>query len=173
MRAKYKVYIIDEVHMLTNEAFNALLKTLEEPPARTLFVLCTTAPEQLLPTIRSRCQRVRFGGGTATQDGDPQRAERIAKLGEELAGDDHDPTLPVRVAEGKGDAGPVLIAAAQVLHGVARDAAARADAMTARRAAERAQMVLSWHTAVTIHNANAQLAIEAVIAQLAEQGRLS
>ncbi|HET9992881.1 MAG TPA: hypothetical protein VFQ65_30305 [Kofleriaceae bacterium] len=171
--ARVRVFVVEEATALAPPAANALLKTLEEPPARTLFVLCTTAPEQLLPTIRSRCQRVRFGGGTATQDGDPLRAERIAKLGEELAGDDHDPTLPVRVAEGKGDAGPVLIAAAQVLHGVARDAAARADAAVARRAAERAQMVLSWHTAVTIHNANAQLAIEAVIAQLAEQGRLS
>jgi DNA polymerase-3 subunit delta' len=171
--ARVRVFVIEEATALAPPAANALLKTLEEPPARTLFVLCTTAPEQLLPTIRSRCQRVRFGGGTATQDGDPQRAERIAKLGEELAGDDHDPTLPVRVAEGKGDAGPVLIAAAQVLHGVARDAAAREDAAMARKAAERAQMVLSWHTAVTIHNANAQLAIEAVIAQLAEQGRLS
>jgi DNA polymerase III delta' subunit len=171
--AQVRVFVVEEATALAPPAANALLKTLEEPPARTLFVLCTTAPEQLLPTIRSRCQRVRFGGGTATQDGDPQRAERIAKLGEELAGDDHDPTLPVRVAEGKGDAGPVLIAAAQVLHGVARDAAARADAAMARKAAERAQMVLSWHTAVTIHNANAQLAIEAVIAQLADQGRLS
>ncbi|HEY6033174.1 MAG TPA: hypothetical protein VIV58_02915 [Kofleriaceae bacterium] len=171
--ARVRVFVVEEATALAPPAANALLKTLEEPPARTLFVLNTTAPEQLLPTIRSRCQRVRFGGGSATQDGDPQRAERIAKLGEELAGDDHDPTLPVRVAEGKGDAGPVLIAAAQVLHGVAREAAARADSAQARRAAERAHMVLSWHTAVTIHNANAQLAIEAVIAQLAEQGRLT
>ena len=171
--AAVRVFVVEEATALAPPAANALLKTLEEPPPRTLFVLCTTAPEQLLPTIRSRCQRVRFGGGTATQDGDPLRAERIAKLGEELAGDEHDPTLPVRVAEGKGDAGPVLIAAAQVLHGVARDAAARANTALARKAAERAHMVLSWHTAVTIHNANAQLAIEAVIAQLAEQGRLS
>jgi len=171
--ARVRVFVIEEATALAPPAANALLKTLEEPPARTLFVLNTTAPEQLLPTIRSRCQRVRFGGGSATQDGDPLRAERIAKLGEELAGDDHDPTLPVRVAEGKGDAGPVLIAAAQVLHGVAREAAARAEPAKARRAAERAHMVLSWHTAVTIHNANAQLAIEAVIAQLAEQGRLT
>ncbi|MEO6772140.1 MAG: hypothetical protein ABI467_03850 [Kofleriaceae bacterium] len=171
--ARVRVFVVEEATALAPPAANALLKTLEEPPARTLFVLCTTAPEQLLPTIRSRCQRVRFGGGTAVQDGDLQRAERIAKLGEELAGDGHDPTLPVRVAEGKGDAGPVLIAAAQVLHGVAREAAERADMATARRAAERAHMVLSWHTAVTIHNANAQLAIEAVIVQLAEQGRLS
>jgi len=53
----YKIYIIDEVHMLTKEAFNALLKTLEEPPARVLFFFATTEPHKLLPTIISRCQR--------------------------------------------------------------------------------------------------------------------
>src|ERR1700759_3819636 len=55
--AKYKVYIIDEVHMLTKEAFNALLKTLEEPPAHVKFMFATTEPEKVLPTILSRCQR--------------------------------------------------------------------------------------------------------------------
>jgi DNA polymerase-3 subunit gamma/tau len=54
--SKYKVYIIDEVHMLTNEAFNALLKTLEEPPAHVVFILATTEKEKLLDTILSRCQ---------------------------------------------------------------------------------------------------------------------
>ncbi len=171
--ADVRVFVVEEATALAPPAANALLKTLEEPPARTLFVLCTTAPDQLLPTIRSRCQRIRFGGGTATGDGDPVRAERIASLGAELAGTGHDPTLPVRVAEAKGDAAPVLIAAARVLHSEARDAAARDDALAAARAARRAQTVLSWHTAVAIHNANAQLAIEAVIAQLAEQDRLT
>lgn len=59
-RAKYKVYIIDEVHMLTTEAFNALLKILEEPPRHLIFILATTEPEKLLPTILSRCQRFDF-----------------------------------------------------------------------------------------------------------------
>lgn len=54
---KYKIYIIDEVHMLTKEAFNALLKTLEEPPAKVLFLFATTEPHKVLPTILSRCQR--------------------------------------------------------------------------------------------------------------------
>lgn len=57
---KYKVYIIDEVHMLTTEAFNALLKTLEEPPKHIVFILATTEPHKLLPTIISRCQRFDF-----------------------------------------------------------------------------------------------------------------
>ena len=58
---KYKVYIIDEVHMLSNSAFNALLKTLEEPPDYMVFILATTEPQKLLPTILSRCQRFDFG----------------------------------------------------------------------------------------------------------------
>ncbi|MBA4031386.1 MAG: DNA polymerase III subunit gamma/tau, partial [Planctomyces sp.] len=61
MRTKYKVYIIDEVHMLTKEAFNALLKTLEEPPAGVKFIFCTTEPNKLPDTILSRCQRFDFG----------------------------------------------------------------------------------------------------------------
>lgn len=56
----YKVYIIDEVHMLTKEAFNALLKTLEEPPAHVIFILATTEEDKLLDTIKSRCQVFRF-----------------------------------------------------------------------------------------------------------------
>jgi DNA polymerase-3 subunit gamma/tau len=61
---KYKVYIIDEVHMLTTEAFNALLKTLEEPPAHVIFVLATTEVHKLPATILSRCQRYDFRLGT-------------------------------------------------------------------------------------------------------------
>ncbi len=59
-QGKYKVYIIDEVHMLTKEAFNALLKTLEEPPAHAVFILATTEPHKVPVTILSRCQRYDF-----------------------------------------------------------------------------------------------------------------
>ena len=58
--AKYKVYIIDEVHMLTMQAFNALLKTLEEPPSHVIFILATTEPHKIPLTISSRCQKFRF-----------------------------------------------------------------------------------------------------------------
>jgi len=57
---RYKIYIIDEVHMLTTEAFNALLKTLEEPPAHVVFILATTEPHKIPATIHSRCQRYDF-----------------------------------------------------------------------------------------------------------------
>lgn len=61
MVGKYKVYIIDEVHMMTPGAFNALLKTLEEPPSHVVFIMATTEPHKVLPTIVSRCQRYDFG----------------------------------------------------------------------------------------------------------------
>lgn len=70
-----KVYIIDEVHMLTKEAFNALLKTLEEPPSHAVFILCTTEPDKLPATIISRCQRFDFNLG---------RGEEIKKYLEEV-----------------------------------------------------------------------------------------
>jgi len=58
--SRYKVYIVDEIHMLTQEAFNALLKTLEEPPAHVKFIFATTHPHKVLPTILSRCQKFQF-----------------------------------------------------------------------------------------------------------------
>ena len=67
LKGKYKVYIIDEVHMMTTSAFNALLKTLEEPPAHVIFILATTEPHNIIPTILSRCQRYDF---TKVSDGD-------------------------------------------------------------------------------------------------------
>lgn len=60
VNGRYKIYIIDEVHMLTNHAFNALLKTLEEPPENVIFILATTEPQKVLETITSRCQRFDF-----------------------------------------------------------------------------------------------------------------
>lgn len=60
LKGKYKIYIIDEVHMMSTGAFNALLKTIEEPPAHVIFILATTEPHKVLPTIISRCQRFDF-----------------------------------------------------------------------------------------------------------------
>jgi DNA polymerase-3 subunit gamma/tau len=71
--ARYKVYVIDEVHMLSTSAFNALLKTLEEPPEHVIFCLATTEPHKILPTIVSRCQRFDFRR--------IPRSEMMARLG--------------------------------------------------------------------------------------------
>ncbi|MEO0354104.1 MAG: DNA polymerase III subunit gamma/tau, partial [Cyanobacteria bacterium P01_A01_bin.3] len=60
VNCRYKVYVLDEVHMLSTAAFNALLKTLEEPPPQVVFVLATTDPQRVLPTVISRCQRFDF-----------------------------------------------------------------------------------------------------------------
>ncbi|MBW7455258.1 DNA polymerase III subunit gamma/tau, partial [Paenibacillus sepulcri] len=73
-----KVYIIDEVHMLTTEAFNALLKTLEEPPGHVIFILATTEPHKLPATIISRCQRFDF-----RQVSLPEQTERLRRICDE------------------------------------------------------------------------------------------
>lgn len=77
MRSQYKIYIIDEVHMLTKEAFNALLKTLEEPPPKVKFVFCTTEPNKVPDTILSRCQRFDFG--TISTDNITIRLRQLAE----------------------------------------------------------------------------------------------
>lgn len=76
-RSRYKVYIIDEVHMLSTGAFNALLKTLEEPPSHVVFILATTEPHKLPATILSRCQRFDFR--RITRESIAERLDRIAK----------------------------------------------------------------------------------------------
>ena len=83
--AKYKVYIVDEVHMLTNQAFNALLKTLEEPPSHVIFILATTEPHKIPLTIASRCQKFRFSKIDDTKVVD--RLKEISKL-ENISCDD-------------------------------------------------------------------------------------
>ena len=74
-RARYKIYIIDEVHMLTREAFNALLKTLEEPPEHVKFIFCTTEATKIPVTVLSRCQRFDFAGIQPTSI-----AQRLAEI---------------------------------------------------------------------------------------------
>ncbi len=86
MRTEYKIYIIDEVHMLTKEAFNALLKTLEEPPPKVKFVFCTTEPNKVPDTILSRCQRFDFASVDTTNIA--KRLTEIAQSeGVQVAGD--------------------------------------------------------------------------------------
>ena len=95
--AKYRVYIIDEVHMLSVAAFNALLKTLEEPPAHVIFILATTEVHKLLPTILSRCQRFDFR--RISPEAIADRLEYVAK--EEGAELDREAALLIaRIADG-------------------------------------------------------------------------
>ena len=96
-RGKYKIYIIDEVHMLTKEAFNALLKTLEEPPAHVKFLFATTEPQKVLPTILSRCQR--FDLRRIPANLIVQHLKKIAK-GEKIAIDEKALAAIARGAEG-------------------------------------------------------------------------
>lgn len=97
VRGKYKIYIIDEVHMLTTPAFNALLKTLEEPPAHVIFVLCTTDPQKILETILSRCQRFDFH-----RIGNEDIEHRLAYVCEQEGFDYDDEALAIVARHAKG-----------------------------------------------------------------------
>ncbi len=137
--AKVRMFFFDEAAALQDASANALLKTLEEPPARTMFVLATTAPDRLLPTIRSRCQRVAFAALSADEralaDGDADadavaRATRLRELAQLIAGFDAQGDDGTRLAEvlqvasrlaaEKGDAAGALELAARRLHDDAR-----------------------------------------------------
>ena len=97
VRGRYKIYIIDEVHMLTTAAFNALLKTLEEPPAHVIFVLCTTDPQKILETILSRCQRFDFH-----RIGNEDIERRLAYVCEQEGFDYDDEALAIVARHAKG-----------------------------------------------------------------------
>ena len=94
---KYKVYIIDEVHMLSTGAFNALLKTLEEPPEHVIFILATTEPHKILPTILSRCQRYDFN---KVSEADIKERIRTILLNEDVEYNEEAIDLIVSLADG-------------------------------------------------------------------------
>lgn len=109
---KYKIYIIDEVHMLSTNAFNALLKTLEEPPEHVIFILATTEPQKLLGTVLSRCQRFDFRNAT-TKDL-VEHLKKIAK--EEEIFFESDKQIEHICREGKGSVRDTLSLLDQVLN---------------------------------------------------------
>jgi DNA polymerase-3 subunit gamma/tau len=111
VEGRYKVYILDEAHQLTDAAFNALLKLIEEPPPHLVFIFCTTDVEKLLPTVRSRCQTFRF------------ERPRLAELTRLLR----------RVADGETLDAPdaVLALVARSAHGSFRDAVSTLDQLSA------------------------------------------
>lgn len=102
----YKIYIIDEVHMLTTEAFNALLKTLEEPPERVIFILATTEPHKVPATIQSRCQRYDFHRITVTEIRD--RLIYVCKESDIAAEEDALDIIAVQADGGMRDALSIL-----------------------------------------------------------------
>ncbi len=105
-RARFKIYIIDEVHMLTREAFNALLKTLEEPPEHVKFIFCTTEPEKIPITILSRCQRYDFAG--IQSESIARRLRQIAEAEGVEADDDAIALLARRAAGSMRDSQSLL-----------------------------------------------------------------
>ena len=175
-RARF--FLIEEATSLLGPAANALLKTLEEPPARTHFVLCTSSPGELLPTIRSRCQRVQFqplaADLKAELEGEDAAANRqavdqllavvgrgdrlaLAKLAEAIAGDRAQTARTVRLL-------------AQALHQQARAAADAGEMSRAGMLAAGAARALACEVALTLHNAHALLAIEDLVRELERLG---
>jgi len=180
--ARARFFLIEEATSLLDPAANALLKTLEEPPARTHFVLCTSSVGELLPTIRSRCQRVIFqplaadvraeldgeaddkvgpiiealvGGRSAGGRG--EELMRVLQLGEQLAGQREKPGQVARAVR--------LLAAR--LHAEARRAAEAGDLERACRLGEQARAALDCEMALTVHNAHAGLAVDRLVRGLA------
>jgi len=177
--AQVRVIAVHEATALAGPAANALLKTLEEPPARTLFVLATAAPDQLLPTIKSRCQRLRLAG----REDEPSNEDsaRINALAERIlafCNDARDPTeavepasdLAAAVAEKVGETKNahllVIEATAERLADRARAAALQHDTAAARRDARRATAALQWHFSMRVHNAHPVLATETLLGEL-------
>lgn len=108
---KYKIYIIDEVHMLSTSAFNALLKTLEEPPAHAVFIFATTEPEKLLGTVLSRCQRFDFRNASVKD-----LSEHLKKISEvENITFENDLIIKQICSQGKGSVRDTLSLLDQVL----------------------------------------------------------
>ncbi len=177
--ARERVFLVDEATALPPAAANALLKTLEEPPARTRFILMTVAPDQLLPTIRSRCQRVAFAAlSTAARRAvGGAEVEPVVRAAQALLdavdrGPDH-PGSALGLGQGTGeklDAAAVIELAAVELHARARAAVARGDLGAARLAAGRAGILLAAHAAVAIHHGHGGVSLEALALRLQRGG---
>ncbi len=173
--ARARFFLVREASAMLGPAANALLKTLEEPPSRTHFVLCSRAPSQLLPTIRSRCQRVNFQALSpelrAQMHGDDENAEKIRQLSERISGvmDERGLDGILSVAKDVSDRAILLAALAQCVqtcHAAARSAAAAGDLATAQVHAQRASEILNSLVSIREHNAHGQLALEHLLVAL-------
>lgn len=170
-----RVFFVEEAVALHGASANALLKTLEEPPPRTHFILCTTAPDQLLPTIRSRCQRVSFAALSADLRAELHAGEDAAERVSELATALHQAVgstgfervyeVAGEVAGERADMDAALERLAQMLHQDARQAAMESDLAGAARSSRQAVMVLRARQAVQ-QNAHGLLSMEALLHEL-------
>lgn len=162
--ARLRVIYTIEATGLFGPAANALLKTLEEPPQRTLFLLATAAPEQLLPTIRSRCQTLRLGDGEHAAL-NPQASALAARVLAAMQDSSDLHSLAAELTAEKGAHLATIAAVAQALGARARQLAAAQDP-SMRRYAHAAQHALGWHFSMRVHNAHPVLATEALLAEL-------
>jgi DNA polymerase III delta' subunit len=174
--ANTRVIIVHEATALAGPAANALLKTLEEPPARTMFILATAAPDQLLPTIRSRCQRLRLSGSDDDEVGDNERVDALTARVLAFCNDDaasaKEPTsdLAAAIAEKIVDVKNAHLAVvenvAQQLGERAKQAALAGNLVAAKRDSRRATAALQWHFSMRVHNAHPFLATETLLGEL-------
>jgi DNA polymerase III subunit delta' len=167
-----RMFLIEEASALQGASANALLKTLEEPPPRTHFVLSTTSPQQLLPTIRSRCQRINFAALAtdlrAQIHSDSESAEALDALVQSLrnAAQQHDfeslQNAASQVSSAKEHLGPALDLLAERLHQDARTAACDHALDRAALLGRQATAVLDTRTALA-QSAHGQIALEALL----------
>lgn len=153
-KSKQKVYIIDEVHMLTKEAFNALLKTLEEPPSHVVFILATTEEDKLLDTIKSRCQIFRFRA--PSREALKSIVSDVAKKEKFKLGQDAADLIAIAADGSFRDALGIL----QKVVLASGDSAGEADEVAAIIGAPKGELLMTVVKA--LHEKNAQIALEAV-----------
>ena len=173
--ANARFFLIAEANTMLGPAANALLKTLEEPPPRTHFILCTRAPSQLLPTIRSRCQRVNFQPLSpelrAAMHGEDEDAETIRSLSTRISEQIDSRGLDgiLGVAKDANDRVTLIGAleqCVQTCHDAARASAEACDLASAKVHARRAGEILESLVAIREHNAHGQLAVEHLLVAL-------
>jgi len=166
-----RLYLIEEATSLLDPAANALLKTLEEPPARTHFVLCTGSPGELLPTIRSRCQRIIFQPPAVEASGEDPTSRAVEDL-LEVAGSGDRMKLALiaeALAASSGERQSARAAVrllAQRLHARACQAARAGEIARAAAIAAQARLALDCEWALGEHNANAQLAVDRLVREV-------
>jgi DNA polymerase-3 subunit delta' len=169
-----RIFLVEEAASLAPASANALLKTLEEPPQRTHFILCTTAPDQLLPTIRSRCQRVMFAMLSAELRAEMQgaeAAEQVVAHADALLAAARSTELDQLYQAAAGAAGErtemeaVLDRVAQALHQEARQAAMAGELITAAHASRQCAVVLRTRQALQ-QNAHGQVGMEGMLHEL-------